>query len=206
MQCEYALSLVSTKLGDDANTYYIVGTALVNPEESEPKQGRIIMFQYQDGKLHQVAEKEIKGACYSLVEFNGRLLASINSTVRPANIWHCFSECILSLHIPRLLHHFNFPVLPLLLRWSHLDWIGSLFGCYSCSLCYFFFLTCWTHCSIFISVVIILYTLSVPLITLVKSEPCGHVMGSSYMQYRGGRSVLVETHSIAMEQNSEHNS
>jgi hypothetical protein len=40
------------------------------------------MFQYQDGKLHQVAEKEIKGACYSLVEFNGRLLASINSTVR----------------------------------------------------------------------------------------------------------------------------
>lgn len=82
MQCEYALSLVSTKLGDDANTYYIVGTALVNPEESEPKQGRILMFQYQDGKLHQVAEKEIKGACYSLVEFNGRLLASINSTVR----------------------------------------------------------------------------------------------------------------------------
>lgn len=82
MQCEYALSLVSTKLGDDTNTYYIVGTALVNPEESEPKQGRILMFQYQDGKLHQVAEKEIKGACYSLVEFNGRLLASINSTVR----------------------------------------------------------------------------------------------------------------------------
>jgi hypothetical protein len=82
MQCEYALSLVSTKLGDDINTYYIVGTALVNPEESEPKQGRILMFQYQDGKLHQVAEKEIKGACYSLVEFNGRLLASINSTVR----------------------------------------------------------------------------------------------------------------------------
>ncbi|GFG37397.1 hypothetical protein Cfor_02582, partial [Coptotermes formosanus] len=80
MQCEYALSLVSTKLGDDSNTYYVVGTALVNPEESEPKQGRILMFQYQDGKLHQVAEKEIKGACYSLVEFNGRLLASINST------------------------------------------------------------------------------------------------------------------------------
>ncbi|XP_049788661.1 DNA damage-binding protein 1 [Schistocerca nitens] len=82
MQGEYALSLVSSKLGDDPNTYYIVGTALVNPEESEPKQGRIILFHYQDGKLTQVAEKEIKGACYSLVEFNGRLLASINSTVR----------------------------------------------------------------------------------------------------------------------------
>ena len=30
----------------------------------------------------QVAEKEIRGAAYSLVEFNGKLLASINSTVR----------------------------------------------------------------------------------------------------------------------------
>src|SRR5215469_13970508 len=96
MQCEYALSLVSTKLGDDANTYYIDGTALVNPEESEPKQGRILMFQYQDGKLHQVAEKEIKGACYSLVEFNGRLLASINSTVRPCEYLALFSEYITS--------------------------------------------------------------------------------------------------------------
>lgn len=81
MTTEYALSLVSTKLGDDPNTYYIIGTALVNPEESEPKQGRIIIFHYQDGKLNQVAEKEIKGACYSLVQFNGKLLASINSTV-----------------------------------------------------------------------------------------------------------------------------
>ncbi|XP_067012933.1 DNA damage-binding protein 1 [Anabrus simplex] len=82
MQSEYALSLVSTKLGEDPNTYYIVGTALVNPEESEPKMGRILIFLYQDSKLTPVAEKEIKGACYSLVEFNGRLLASINSTVR----------------------------------------------------------------------------------------------------------------------------
>jgi hypothetical protein len=121
MQCEYALSLVSTKLGDDANTYYIVGTALVNPEESEPKQGRILMFQYQDGKLHQVAEKEIKGACYSLVEFNGRLLASINSTVRLLLFsWHCFSEYMMSLHIHCLLHEFNFPVLTLLF-WSILS-------------------------------------------------------------------------------------
>nr|CAD7197866.1 unnamed protein product [Timema douglasi] len=82
MQCEYAVSLVSTKLGDDPTTYYIVGTALVNPEESESKQGRILIFHYQEGKLVQAAEKEIKGACYSLVEFNGRLLACINSTVR----------------------------------------------------------------------------------------------------------------------------
>jgi DNA damage-binding protein 1 len=82
MANEYALSMVSTRLGDDPNWYYIIGTAMVIPDESEPKLGRILMFHYADGKLQQVAEKEIKGACYSLVEFNGRLLASINSTVR----------------------------------------------------------------------------------------------------------------------------
>lgn len=37
MLTEYALSLMSAKLGDDPNTYYVVGTALVNPEEPEPK-------------------------------------------------------------------------------------------------------------------------------------------------------------------------
>jgi DNA damage-binding protein 1 len=82
MQTEFALSLISAKLGDDPNTYYIVGTAIVNPEEPDPKVGRIIVFHFNDGKLHQIAEKEIKGACYSLVEFNGKVLASINTTVR----------------------------------------------------------------------------------------------------------------------------
>ena len=55
--------------------------AMVNPEESEPKVGRIVIFQWKDGKRVQVAEKEIKGACYSLSAFNSKLLASINSTV-----------------------------------------------------------------------------------------------------------------------------
>ncbi|XP_059050799.1 DNA damage-binding protein 1-like [Achroia grisella] len=82
MSYEFALSLVSCRLGDDPNHYYAVGTALINPEESEPKQGRLLLFHWSEGKLVQVAEKEIKGACYSLVEFNGKLLASINSTVR----------------------------------------------------------------------------------------------------------------------------
>lgn len=82
MQTEFAMSLMSAKLGDDPNTYYIVGTAIVNPEEPDPKTGRIIVFHYNEGKLHQIQEKEIKGACYSLVEFNGKVLASINTTVR----------------------------------------------------------------------------------------------------------------------------
>ncbi|KAM4617194.1 DNA damage-binding protein 1 [Discoglossus pictus] len=82
LQNEYALSLVSCKLGKDTSTYFLVGTAMVYPDEAEPKQGRIVVFQYSDGKLQTVAEKEVKGAVYSMVEFNGKLLASINSTVR----------------------------------------------------------------------------------------------------------------------------
>ncbi|XP_060580249.1 DNA damage-binding protein 1-like [Ruditapes philippinarum] len=82
LQNEFATSLISAKLGDDPNTYYIVGTAMVNPEEAEPKQGRIIVFHCQDGKVTQIAEEEITGAAYTLCEFNGKLLASVNSTVR----------------------------------------------------------------------------------------------------------------------------
>lgn len=51
MPNEFALSLISAKLGDDPNTYYIVGTAMVYPDESEPKSGRIILFHYSDGTL-----------------------------------------------------------------------------------------------------------------------------------------------------------
>lgn len=85
MASEFAMSLVSCRLGDDPHHYFAVGTAILNPEESEPKQGRILLFHWADGKLAQVAEKEIKGGCYTLVEFNGKLLASINSTVSTLN-------------------------------------------------------------------------------------------------------------------------
>lgn len=40
------------------------------------------------GKLQSLAEKEVKGAVYSMVEFNGKLLASINSTVRLPKLPH----------------------------------------------------------------------------------------------------------------------
>ncbi len=73
---------MSCKLGNDPTTYYVVGTAMVYPEEAEPKKGRIVVFQYSDGKLQEVTEKEIKGAAFSMLEFNGKLLTSINSLVR----------------------------------------------------------------------------------------------------------------------------
>ncbi|GIY45148.1 hypothetical protein CEXT_80492 [Caerostris extrusa] len=82
LQNEYAVSLVSTKLGEDMNTYYVVGTAIINNDEPEPKQGRFIIFLWKEEKLQQIAEKEIKGAPYCMVEFNRKLLAAINSTVR----------------------------------------------------------------------------------------------------------------------------
>lgn len=80
---EYALSILSTKLGDDPTFYYILGTATVNPEEQDPKSGRIIIFKWDDvtSVLTQITEKEVKGACYSLTEFNGKLLAAVNCTV-----------------------------------------------------------------------------------------------------------------------------
>ena len=47
---EQATSLLSAKLGDDPNVYYIVGTAMVLADEAEPKQGRIVLFHFSDGK------------------------------------------------------------------------------------------------------------------------------------------------------------
>ena len=82
MPSEYIIALMSAKLGDDPNTYYVVSTALVYADEPEPKVGRIIIFHFNEGKLTQVAETKIDGACLSLVEFNGKVLAGISSFVR----------------------------------------------------------------------------------------------------------------------------
>jgi len=100
MQSEYVTSIMSCKLADDPTPYYIVGTGFIHPEESEPKTGRLIVFSWSDGKLLQVAEKEIKGAAYTLLPFNGKLLSSINSTVR---LWEWTQEKVLNLECS----HFN---------------------------------------------------------------------------------------------------
>ncbi|TDG48387.1 hypothetical protein AWZ03_005132 [Drosophila navojoa] len=75
-------ALMSAKLGDDPNTYYVVATSLVFPDEPEPKVGRIIIFHYHENKLTQVAETKVDGTCFALVEFNGKVLAGIGSFVR----------------------------------------------------------------------------------------------------------------------------
>ncbi|XP_020599967.1 DNA damage-binding protein 1 [Phalaenopsis equestris] len=79
---EYGCSIISCSFSDDNNVYYSVGTAYVLPEENEPTKGRILVFVVEDGKLQLIAEKETKGAVYSLNAFNGKLLAAINQKIQ----------------------------------------------------------------------------------------------------------------------------
>ncbi|KAK6013748.1 CPSF A subunit region [Ostertagia ostertagi] len=84
--CEQALSVISTKLGDDPTTYYIVGTALVYSDETESKNGRLLVFESGKGSerthLRLVHEKEIRGAPFDMDVLNGKLIVAINSSVR----------------------------------------------------------------------------------------------------------------------------
>ncbi|GBG61192.1 hypothetical protein CBR_g19725 [Chara braunii] len=79
---ENGTSIISCQFSDDTNAYYVVGTAYVLPEESEPTKGRILVFTVEDQKLQLVTEKETKGAVYNLNAFNGKLLAGINQKVQ----------------------------------------------------------------------------------------------------------------------------
>ncbi|XWS62379.1 hypothetical protein CRYUN_Cryun06bG0005900 [Craigia yunnanensis] len=79
---ENGCSILSCSFSDDANVYYCVGTAYVLPEENEPTKGRILVFVVEDGKLQLIAEKETKGAVYTLNAFNGKLLAAINQNIQ----------------------------------------------------------------------------------------------------------------------------
>lgn len=76
---ENPLSIISYTFRD--HSYFIVGTAFVFPEENEPKEGRILVFEVTESKLIQVSEKEVRGAVFSLCDFDGKVLASINSSV-----------------------------------------------------------------------------------------------------------------------------
>lgn len=83
MPTEIAFCLLSARLGDTDEEYFIVGTAFVNMDEPEPKQGRIIVYRWnQESNLQQIAELAIKGCCYTMCEFSDRkFLAGVNSTV-----------------------------------------------------------------------------------------------------------------------------
>jgi len=78
---ESPCSILTTTLGEDPTSYYVVGTAFALPNENEPSKGRILIFSMNEGKHKLVLETETKGAVYSLSAFNGKFLAGINSKV-----------------------------------------------------------------------------------------------------------------------------
>lgn len=112
MPFEKAMSILSTHLGENADEYYVVGTAFVIDDEPEPKQGRLIVFKWtQDSNLQQVAELSVKGCPYSLCDFDGRkFLAGINASVnlvelnsrRDLHIECSYSNITMALHLKRL--------------------------------------------------------------------------------------------------------
>lgn len=83
---EVAVSITSIKSENSngsSGILYAVGTAFLVEEEPEPTKGRIHLFQWdpEKCKLETVLVHDVNGAVYRLVDFNGRLLAAINSSV-----------------------------------------------------------------------------------------------------------------------------
>uniref|UniRef100_A0A6B2KWM0 DNA damage-binding protein 1 n=1 Tax=Arcella intermedia TaxID=1963864 RepID=A0A6B2KWM0_9EUKA len=80
---EEAWSLCTYKLAGSDLEYFIVGTAFSNPEEqSDPVEGRILLFTVKEEKLRLMLQHKVKGAVYCLKPFKGKILASINSKVQ----------------------------------------------------------------------------------------------------------------------------
>ena len=48
---ECAISVTSCSLGGGARSVYVVGTAFVNPQDSEPTKGRILVLQVSNSEL-----------------------------------------------------------------------------------------------------------------------------------------------------------
>lgn len=62
--------------------YFVVGTAHIVLNESEPSRGRILVFEITDRQVFLIAEKEVRGAVFSLAQTTGRLAAGVGSKVR----------------------------------------------------------------------------------------------------------------------------
>jgi hypothetical protein len=78
---------LSTSLANPSVTpdkyYFVVGTAFALPSEDEPTKGRILVFSTAENKLRLEAETTIRGAAYSICDFNGKILAGVNAKVFP---------------------------------------------------------------------------------------------------------------------------
>lgn len=82
---ETALSCISGQFTNDSSTYYVVGTGLIYPDETETKIGRIVVFEVDDverSKLRRVHELVVRGSPLAIRILNGKLVAAINSSIR----------------------------------------------------------------------------------------------------------------------------
>jgi len=79
---ETCCACASMQFQGDQNTYYVAGTTSIIPEELQPSQGRLLIFEVKNGKLHKVAEHGVKGAIYAVANCNGKLAVATNSTLQ----------------------------------------------------------------------------------------------------------------------------
>ncbi len=66
---------------DSSIEYIVIGTTFELPGEEDPKNGRILVFTVEEGRLNLVTETKVSGATYSLCPFDGKIVAGVNSLV-----------------------------------------------------------------------------------------------------------------------------
>uniref|UniRef100_A0A3Q0KTB3 DNA damage-binding protein 1 n=1 Tax=Schistosoma mansoni TaxID=6183 RepID=A0A3Q0KTB3_SCHMA len=81
---EVAVSIASVQSDIHNGPLFAVGTAFLVEDEVEPSKGRIHLFRWdpESSRLDTVLVHDVNGSVYRIVDFNGRLLAAINSSVR----------------------------------------------------------------------------------------------------------------------------
>ncbi|VDD75995.1 unnamed protein product [Mesocestoides corti] len=81
---EMGMSIASINLGENGGTVYAVGTALFAKDDIEPKKGRIHLFRYNPeiSKLETLLIHDVNGSVFRILDFNGRILAAVTSSVR----------------------------------------------------------------------------------------------------------------------------
>ena len=76
---EWAVCIFSYNCNE--RDYFVVGTAFVNEEDPEAKDGRLLVFRWDGTTLNQVACQDVKGAVNCVTEVCGKILAGINNKV-----------------------------------------------------------------------------------------------------------------------------
>lgn len=80
---EVAYSIASIYSSHHNKCLFAVGTAFLVEDEVEPSKGRIHLFQWDPdtSRLETLLVHDVNGCVYRIIDFNGRLLAAINSSV-----------------------------------------------------------------------------------------------------------------------------